>query len=532
MSNHRPVQIPYLTRHSTNGMVCSIDHVASGAGVAMLRAGGSAADAAVATSAVLAVSSQHMCGMGGDLWALVHHTDGEAPAALNSSGHAGSGADAERLRAEGFTEMPFRGDIRSIPVPGCVDGWTALLERYGRLPISEVLAPARDLAEDGFAIGPQCAAAVKMLRGVANTDDYFVGGEPRTGKIIRRPGVARALQAVIDGGREAHYGGEFGAALIELGAGEYNSADLATNQADWVTPLEIEAWGHRVLTVPPASQGYISLASAYIASGLALPDDPDDPQWVHLLVEASKQAGYDRPDALYDGADGHSLVSADHLDPRRDAISETGVAALPGGINAGDTIYLCAVDDQRMGVSLIQSNASGWGALMFLPELGISLHNRGLGFNLEPGHPAEYGPGRRPPHTLAPALVQRMDRTLRSVLGTMGGDTQPQIVLQMLARLLQAKQGPAAAIASGRFRLAGRQTTGFHTWADPNDLTVEIEGHAPDGWSDGLDALGHQTASAPEHDSGFGHAHLIEVQNGVLGGATDPRSLTGGVAAY
>ncbi|MFT7647413.1 MAG: gamma-glutamyltranspeptidase/glutathione hydrolase [Candidatus Poriferisodalaceae bacterium] len=514
-------------------MVCSIDHIASSAGLAMLRAGGSAADAAVATSAVLAVTTQHMCGMGGDLWALVHHTDGQAPAALNASGRAGSGADPDRLRSEGHTEMPFKGDIRTVPVPGCVDGWLSLLESYGRLPVAEVLAPAIELADDGFAIGPQCAFAVQQLDGIAHTEDYFPGGaNARTGQLVKRAGIARALRAVVEGGRAAHYEGDFGAALIELGAGEYSAEDLATSQAEWVTPLETTAWGHRILTVPPASQGYLSLAAAYIASGLPLPEDPEDPAWVHLLIEAAKQAGYDRKDSLYDGADGAALLAPERLDPRRDSISPTGVSVVPGGTNAGDTIYLCAVDDDRMGVSLIQSNASGWGAMLFVPGFGISLHNRGLGFNLDPGHPAEYRAGNRPPHTLAPALIQTMDRSLRSVLGTMGGDTQPQIVLQMLARLLQAGQDPAAAISSGRFRLAGSEPTGFHTWAEPNQLTVEIEGHASHGWSQGLSDIGHSVRESRSHDSGFGHAHLIEVQGEVLAGASDPRAFTGGVAAY
>src|SRR3954465_4956532 len=144
------------TLHAPGGMVCSVDHLASSAGVAMLRAGGSAADAAIATSAVLAVTTQHMCGMGGDLFALVHHRRG-APEPLNSSGRAGSGADPDRLRAEGHTEMPFRGDIRSVPVPGCVDGWLALHERHGRLPLADVLGPARDYAAGGFAASPLLA---------------------------------------------------------------------------------------------------------------------------------------------------------------------------------------------------------------------------------------------------------------------------------------------------------------------------------------------------------------------------------------
>jgi gamma-glutamyltranspeptidase / glutathione hydrolase len=525
------IDVPYVTRHAPNGMVCSIDHLASGAGVEMLRAGGSAADAAVATSAVLAVTSQHMCGMGGDLWALVHFADGEPPAALNASGRAGSGADPGRLRAEGFTDMPFQGDARSIPVPGCVDGWVALSERFGRLPLAEVLAPAIALAEDGFPIGPQCAAATEQLVGLPNTDDYVASGIPSAGRRIVRRGVAAALRTVVEGGREAHYQGEFGAALIEFGAGEYSPDDLALVNADWVDPISVDAFGHRLWTVPPNSQGYLSLAGAWIADQLDLPTDATDPVFTHLLVEAAKQAGYDRPDVLHEHADGAQLVSAARLAPRAAGISRQRVAPVGGHTSDGDTIYLNAVDGGRMGVSLIQSNASGWGALAFLPGSRISLHNRGLGFSTVEGHPAEYGPRRRPPHTLAPALVQTLGGALRAVIGTMGGDSQPQVVLQLLARLLHAGEDPGHTVAAGRWRLAGSNPSGFHTWADPDQLALQIEGHGTDT-DDDLSALGHRVRRIGPHHSAFGHAHLIDVVDGVLAGASDPRALTGGVAGY
>ncbi len=526
-----PIEVPYVTRHAPNAMVCSIDHLASGAGIAALRAGGNAADAAIATSAVLAVTSQHMCGMGGDLWALVHHADGQPPDALNSSGRAGSGADPQRLRDEGHTEMPFRGDARSIPVPGCVDGWLALHRRHGRLPFGDVVASAIGLARDGFPIGPQCAAATHQLQGLPNTEDYLSAGPPRTGQRIRREGVARALGAIVAGGRDAHYLGEFGRALLQFGDGEYTEDDLAFDNAEWVEPIAVEAWGHRMWTVPPNSQGYLTLAASWIASRLDLPSDSSDPAFSHLLIEAAKQAGYDRPDALHEGADGHTLVSEARLGPRAAAIDRTTTSRLGLNTSDGDTIYLATADADGMGVSLIQSNASGWGANVLLPGTRISLHNRGLGFNVIEGHPAEYGPRRRPPHTLAPALVQRLDGSLRYVLGTMGGDTQPQILLQLLARLLHTGESPGRALAAGRWRLAGASATGFHTWTDPDEIVVELEGHA-DGLDSELADLGHRVSRVGRHSSAFGHAHLIEVGEESLGGASDPRALTGGVAGY
>ena len=252
MSPPPPAGSPLLTHYAPNGMVCSVDHLASSAGVAVLRAGGSAVDAAVATSAVLAVTTPHMCGMGGDLFALVH--DGSV-AALDASGRAGSGADADRLRSEGATRMPFQGDIRSVPVPGCVDGWLALHDRFGRLDLADVLGPAIGYASGGFPAGAMLASMSPLLTGVEGAGELHPPGGLRAGQVVRRPGVARALEAIVRSGRDGFYGGEFGEGLLELGAGEYEPDDLARPLADWVAPLGRRVWGADVWTVPPASQG-------------------------------------------------------------------------------------------------------------------------------------------------------------------------------------------------------------------------------------------------------------------------------------
>jgi gamma-glutamyltranspeptidase / glutathione hydrolase len=244
-----PTTRPWPTTYSAGGLVCSVDHLASSAGAQLLAAGGSAVDAAIAASAVLTVTSPHMCGMGGDLFAVVHHRDGP-PDALNASGRAGSGADAERLRSEGHTEMPFTGDVRTAPVPGCIDGWCSLHARHGRLPLADVLEPARRLAEGGFPVAPMLAFTLPALDGVVGCDE-LVGRRPGIGEPLLRPGAARMLALVADGGRDAFYGGEFGTALLEVGGGEYTEADLVRNQAEWVVPLGLRVWGHDVWTVPP-----------------------------------------------------------------------------------------------------------------------------------------------------------------------------------------------------------------------------------------------------------------------------------------
>ncbi|MFG3442994.1 gamma-glutamyltransferase family protein [Nonomuraea sp. NPDC047897] len=513
------------TRYAPSGMVCSVDHLASTAGVAVLDRGGSAADAAISVNAVLSVVAPHMCGLGGDLFALVYEPAGTAGGtgavrALNASGRAGSGADPGPLRAEGHERMPHLHDIRSVPVPGCVDGWSALHARYGRLPLADLLAPAVRLAHDGFPASPLLVPGARVAAQRPGGDDFAAARAP--GDRVTRPGVARALQAVGTTGRDGFYLGEFGEGLLELGGGEYTRGDLAVPAADWVDPLRVRAFGHDVWSMPPNSQGYLLLMALGIADGLELPASPAHPSWAHLLAEAARVSGHDRLSVLHE--DAKDLLAPEEIARRRALVDPAARLRLRAPAEPGDTTYLCVVDGDGMGVSLIQSNASGFGSMLFEPRTGINLHNRGIGFSLVPGHPAEYGPGRRPPHTLAPALITRPDGSLRSVLGTMGGDAQPQILLQVIARLLRHGEEPGPAVAAPRWRL-GTGGTGFDTWDAPDDTVVDVEEGAP--WANGLAALGHPVAARP-YGSVFGHAHLIDVRpGGMLAGAADPRSLVG-----
>lgn len=427
------------------------------------------------------------------------------------------------MRSEGIISMPMRGDVRSVPVPGCVDGWVALHGRFGRLPLAEVLEPARKYAAGGFPASPLLAWSVFAVADVAHSDDYPRDAKP--GTVIRRPGVARALEAIGSEGRDAFYRGEFGRGLLALGLGEFTEEDLAEPDAEWVEPLRKTAWERDLWTIPPNSQGYLTLASAWIANQLELPADPDDPRWVHLLVEASRQAGFDRDDVLHEHADGEALVSDDRLASRARAIDPARAATLGDAAQrAGGTMFLCAVDGDRMGVSLIQSNASGWGAHIVEPTTRIFLQDRGIGFSLQPGHPAEYGPRKRPPHTLAPALVTDASGALSAVVGTMGGDSQPQILLQILARLLHSGAEPGEAVAAPRWVLGALEGGGgFDTWAARGEAQVEVEKGAPEAWAAGLADRGHVVAAARN----VGHAHLIVNRGDHLAGATDWRSFAG-----
>jgi gamma-glutamyltranspeptidase / glutathione hydrolase len=525
---------PVGRHYAANGMVCAVDHLAAGAGVAMMRAGGSAADAAVASSAVLAVTSPHLCGMGGDLFAVVAGPGGR-PLALDSSGFAGAGADPDQLRAEGHTTMPFRGDIRTVTVPGCVDGWLALHAAFGRLPLTEVLAPARDYAADGFPVSPSLAVALPAVGGLADTWSVAALGAVRPGQVVRQPGLARVLEAIAAGGRDGFYAGEAGQGLLELGDGYFAPSDLDRPIARWSPALGAAVWGRQCWTAPPPSQGYLTLASARIASMVGLPEDPQDPAWVHLLVESARQAGWDRLEVLADTSDGDALLADDRLAPRWAAVHSDRAATLGDAHAAGDTIATVAVDGQREGVSLLQSNAAGFGAHLMVPGVELLLHNRGIGFSLRPGHPAEYQPGRRPPHTLSPLAVTEADGSLTAVAGTMGGDAQPQILLQLLARFLVARDDPAEVVAAPRWMLTSPDPSGggFDAWRRHGRVRVAVEGHAPDAWAAGLAARGHDVVFAPAFaDHRFGHAHLIAVNADHLAGGTDPRARAGGALGW
>lgn len=529
------------------GMVCSVDHVASRAGLDVLRAGGSAADAAVAAGAVLAVTAPHLCGTGGDLFAVVYVADGRpgrdpgaGPAVLNASGRAGSGADPHALRRQGHRVMPLRGDVRSVTVPGCVDGWLALHGRFGVLALERVLAPAVDAARHGFPASPTLVASLAALAtGAATTSagatELFAGAPPRAvGETARRPALAADLEAIVAGGRDGFYRGPVGTALVELGAGLFSAADLGRVQADWVAPLGHRVWGHDVWTVPPNSQGYLTLLGAAIAQGLDLPADWRDPAWAHLLIESARVAGHDRPDVLHEHARVAATLAGAEVARRRAAVDPARRSPLPAPATGGGTTAVAVVDGSRMGVSLIQSNASGFGAHLFPAGTGIGLHNRGIGFSLRPGHPAELGPRRRPPHTLAPVLVTAADGSLRAVLGTMGGDSQPQILLQLLCRVLHHGSGAAAAVAAPRWVLRRRDGTGFDTWDGAGDVAVAVEDGVVAGWAEGLARRGHEIVTGGVAGAGratghgFGHAQLVLVEpDGSLAGAADPRAVAG-----
>ena len=508
-------------------MISSADALATKAGVRILEQNGNAVDAAIATSAAMAVVAPHLCGMGGDLFALVH-VDGQVHS-LNAAGRAGSGVNPEQLRQQGFTHVPMNANFNSVTVPGCVAGWLALHERFGTLPLELLFADAIRLAENGFRSSPLLINSFKRLDDSLkrNFKDLY-SATTEIAPTIKRPGVGRTLHAVATHGRDAFYAGEFAEGLIEMASGMYTREDLASASATWDQPISIDVYGHRVWSTAAPSQGYLFLAALAISEQLELPDDPNDAQWAHLLIEASTAVGYDRTQVLHDRADlGATLKD---LVKRKSLISPQSASPRSHVGQDGDTTYMCAVDRNSMGVSLINSNASGFGSGLVEQRTGINLHNRGLGFSLIRGHESELAAGRQPPHTLCPALITRKDNSLLSVLGTMGGDAQPQIILQLITRLLRTggvAHKPAEIVDAGRWVLRG-PTTGFDTWSSQSPPTVQVEGHAPESWLGELTSRGHQVEQRPRLDSGFGHANMIVIdEDGNTSGGADSRTVVG-----
>ena len=380
----------------------------------------------------------------------------------------------------------------------------------GQLPLATVFAPAIELAEEGFVASVMLTLASHLIHDVAGAQELCPHGPLGLEEHVRLPSVGRTLRAIVREGRKGFYQGEFGHALIDVGHGIFTSDDLARSLAQWDEPLRLRVWAHDLWTVPAPSQGYLTLASAWIAEQRGIGADPSDPLWAHLVIEASRAAGHDRPTVLYDRADGRTLLAehrlsraAARIDPDRAAptdvalgtvSSEAGRVGRAGAIprmGDGDTTHLCAIDADGLGISLTQSNALDFGSHVVAGSTGIFLHNRGLGFSLEAGHPAELAPGRRPPHTLSPMLATTPDGTLSHLVGAMGGDAQPQIILQVLARMLPGGQDPATALAERGLSLDAPGAGPFRVWWG-DDLQVAVEAHAPTAWIDDLRRRGHR----------------------------------------
>lgn len=513
------------TTEPGRAVVVSPHRLASLAGIEMLEAGGNAVDAAVAVDAMLGVVLPDTCGPGGDLFALIQLPGDRAPTTLNASGRAGSGITAGGLRDLDLGEIPYRSPW-SVTVPGCVDGWLALNERFGRLPLARLLAPAIDTARNGFPVSVELAHSLAGIRDLVASQGsvlelYPSGAPPEPGAPLRRPALADTLLAIATEGRTGFYERDVAQGIIQASRGAITPDDLARPQADWIEPASLEVFGRTGWTIPPNSQGYITLATLWIFEQLDPPRDPADPLYTHLLIEAYRSIAWERADTVSDPdfatwtAD--ELLDHDRLWRRASMIRRDQVTRWPTPERAsGGTAFMTVLDNSGMGVSLIQSNYAGIGAGLSAGSTGVWLHNRGADFNLLPGHPNEYAPGKRPLHTLSPT-VWTTGPDLSLLLGTRGGDQQPQFLGQFGAHHLHAGMAIDDAQEVARWSMVQPMPG--------TDSSVRVEGTVGHSVVEGLRAIGHRVDIASEREPQWGPVSAIDVA-GSPAGASDPRVST------
>lgn len=509
---------------ATHGMVATSQPLAAQAGLRMLQEGGNAADATIAAAAVLNVVEPMSTGIGGDVFALVYKAREKRVYALNASGRAPAAATRDRVAALAGGQIPELGPL-AVTVPGAVSGWDALLQAHGTRSLAEVLAPAIRYAEEGFPvteiIGRLWAQSSDKLRrdeGAAAT--YLVGGKaPRIGQIFRQPDLARTLRRIAEGGPDAFYRGPLAeriAAYVQEKGGLLAAEDLAAHTSTWETPVEIGYRGHRLLECPPNGQGVVALQALGILAGFDLPSMRFGfADTLHLQIEAIKLAFADARRYICDPAlvdvPVSALLSPAYLAERRALIdrqrAQDYAPGLPGA--HADTAYLAVVDKEGNAVSFMNSLYHAFGSGLTVPGTGIMLQNRGALFALDPEHPNCVAPGKRPYHTIIPALLFQGD-DLRLCFGVMGGLMQPQGQVQVLCNLLDFGMDVQQALDAPRFRVQEEAAIGFETGLSHEArLRLEKMGHTL------------KTNVAPVL---MGGGQLIRIDpSGALQGGSDPR---------
>jgi len=514
------------------GMVASSQRTATNAGIGILRAGGNAADAAVAVAAALNVTEPNNTGIGGDCFALYYDATTRAVTALNGSGRAPGQLTLELLREQQIDELPPY-HAHTITVPGACAGWFDLIARHGTMAMPAILAPAIELAEGGFAVGEITAhfwtEGVAHQGRAANFDELTIGGRaPRAGETFRNPGLARALRAISDGGPDAFYRGEIAAAIVRVvqdSGGVMTAADLAAHASTWDEPISTTYRGMRVWECPPNGQGITALLALNILEGFELRgQDPLSADRVHLVTEALRLAFADTrwyvADPRVTRVPVAELLSKDYAARRRALIDPSRATAdvRRGSPAAGsDTVYLCVVDGQGNACSFINSNYMGFGTGIVPKSWGFALQNRGHNFRLDPAHPNALAPNKRPYHTIIPGMMTRADGSLYAPFGVMGGFMQPQGHIQVAVAMLDDDAAPQAALDRARLRIepvdgAGRLVLedGFST---ATAAALRARGHRVIAGITGFDR------------SMFGRGQIIRREpDGTLAGGSDPRA--------
>ena len=515
---------------ASQAMVASSQPLASQAGLDVLKRGGNAVDAAIAMAAVLNVTEPNMTGIGGDAFAMIYSAKTKKLEALNASGRAPRALSLDYFTSRKIAQMPFTG-MAPITVPGAFDGWITLLEKYGTMKLADVLAPAIAYAENGFPVMEKTVAdwepevpRLKLTAAAAAT--YLVDGRaPQPGAIFHQKNLARTFRTLARGGRDAFYRGEIARAIVDYcqkQGGFLSMEDFAAQKSDWVEPISTTYRGHTLYELPPNNQGLTALILLNILEGIDLTAMRTDPaRYYHTLIEATKIAFADRNRYIADPAFSKipvsELLSKDYAAKRRALIDPDKAidAPSPGDMRLGsDTTYLTVGDKDRNAVSFINSLFNSFGSAVVAGDTGIMLHNRGTGFSLEPGHPNQYAPGKRPFHTLIPAMVFRDGRLLMSY-GVMGGDVQAQGHAQVLVNLIDRRLNLQQAIDAPRVRyISGRGVMMEDGLTTPVIADLVRRGHERVLPGPGLTHRGLM---------GGGQAIMIDPDTGSLSGGSDSR---------
>ena len=550
-NNAGAVAFPATNRPDVRGVsgAVSAGHpLAAAAGHDVLRRGGNAMDAAIAMAGVLAVVRPHMNGVGGDAFALHYEAATGQVHAMNGSGRAGALADPALFAERGLDEVPGAGPL-SVSVPGAVAAWADALERFGTLPLDELLSPAIGYARDGFPVSTRLASDIRGASGALNDPArklYTPGGEPPpVGSLLANPALAATLERIAEKGRDGFYGGfvaERISAFLEAEGGYVRAADLDAHTTTWVEPLRGGYEGYTMLVLPPNTQGIAQLQLFEMAKSFDLKAmGHNGAEYLHALIEMKKLAFADRDqwaaDPEFTDLPLDELLDSDYLGGRAamidpGAAAEDRMSGIPGGDAAashgaggagdrddsGDTVYLTAVDRWGNAVSWIQSLFAGFGSGLLEPETGVMLHNRGALFNLRPDHPNVIAPGKRPYHTLTPMMALGPDGGFAFTLGTPGGDSQPQSLLQIVNNLAIFGMTPQAAIEAPRFRSYG-------------GLRIDFEDRIGAAVLARLESLGHDPSVVHGWTATFGGAQMIyRDPAGTLAVGSDPRREAYGLA--
>ena len=509
-----------------NGMVAASQPLAAMAGLRVLMEGGNAIDGAVATAAALNVVEPASTGVGGDVFALVWMADEKTVHALNASGRAPSAASLHELTAQGLDAVPSDSPY-AVTVPGAVSGWQAILKRHGTMPLSEVLKPAIDYADNGYPVSEiassQWAASSPRLRALPSGQEFLPNGRaPMHGEIVRLPELARTLQTIADGGAEAFYEGPLAqriARFVQEQGGWLSAEDMAGHTATWEDPIRTDYRGVDCWQCPPNSQGINVLLALNILEGFDVKGMGfQSADAYHHLIECVRLAF---ADGLYHITDPsemrvavEGLVSKAYAAERRVLVHQNrAISAIPTAVPVrdSDTVYVACVDSQGNGCSFINSVFSGFGTGLVVPGTGIVLQSRGASFSLDAGHPNALAPGKRPFHTLIPGMATR-DGELWLCYGVMGAMQQAQGHAQVLVNMIDFGLSPQEALDAPRFSV--RPGEG-----------IAIEDLVPASIVRELESRGHDVMVRPPHNILFGGGQIIERDpaTGVLMGGSEPR---------